>query len=206
MNVVDYALLGLLVAMIIVGSKKGMIRELTAVFTLLPAVIVSINFMDTFSVFVYEKIGGSPMVVTFLSFILLLGLAYAAFKILGMALARVIKLQRKGKKDQMGGAFIGFVRGWVVISFVFFLLFLLPMPSGFYLAVQDSLFGPTLIKTIPFLYESSSPLHPRNPSFYNKVESALLLKNSHLQPKGDLRAEVDLVLLQIDKFFSPPQP
>lgn len=202
MNIVDYILLGLLVAMIIVGSKKGLLRELTAFFTLIPAVIVSINFMDTFSVTVYEKIGGSPMVVAFLSFIILLGLAYAAFKLIGMGIAKMVNIQRKGKKDQMGGAFIGFARGWIVIAFVFFLLFLLPMPASFYLVVEDSLFGPSLIKTIPFIYESSSAVHPRNPSFYKKVESTLMLKNSHLKPTGDTRAEVELVLFQIERFFS----
>ncbi|MCK5125409.1 MAG: CvpA family protein [candidate division Zixibacteria bacterium] len=204
MNVVDYVLLALLVAMIIVGSKKGLLRELTAFFTLIPAILVSINFMDTISVMVYEKIGGSPMVVTFLSFILLLGVAYAAFKLLGIGLAKIINLQRKGKKDQMGGAFIGFLRGWVVISFIFFLLFLLPMPASFYLVIEDSLFGPTLVKTIPVLYESTSSLHPRNPSFYDKVESALLLKKSEFSISNEIRAEVELVLMQVDKFFNPP--
>ena len=38
MNIVDYVLLALLVAMVIVGSKKGLLRELTAFFTLIPAV------------------------------------------------------------------------------------------------------------------------------------------------------------------------
>lgn len=199
MNIVDYVLLALLLAMVIVGSKKGLLRELTAIITLIPAVIVSINFMDSFSLVVYEKVGGDPMVVTFLSFIILLGIAYAAFKIIGMVFARMIKLQRKGRKDQMGGAFIGFVRGWVVISFVFFLLFLLPMPAGFYLSIQDSFFGPTLLRTIPFIFESSSPLHPKSPSFIDKVESAMTLKSTRLSAED--QREVELVMMQIRRFF-----
>ncbi len=199
MNTVDYVLMALLLAMVIVGSKKGLLRELTAMLTLIPAVIVSINFMDSFSLVVYEKVGGDPMVVTFLSFIILLGVAYAAFKLVGIAFARMIKLQRKGRKDQMGGAFIGFMRGWVVISFVFFLLFLLPMPAGFYLSVQDSFFGPTLLKTVPFIFESSSPLHPKSPSFIDKVESAMTLKSTRM--KEEDRKEVELVMMQIRRFF-----
>lgn len=204
MNVVDYILLALLVTMVIVGSKKGLIREMTAFFTLIPAVIVSINFMDVIAVMVYEKVGGSPMVVTFLSFILLIGVAYAVFKLIGIGLAKIIHLQRKGRKDQMGGAFIGFMRGWVVMSFVFFLLFLLPMPAGFYVAVENSFFGPTLVKTVPFMYESSTALHPHNPSFYAKVESALLLKHGDRSLGNDIQAEVDLVLNQIHRFFVTP--
>ncbi len=205
MNIVDYILLGLLVAMIIVGSKKGLLRELTALMTLIPSVIFSIYFMDTFSVIFYEKIGGSPLVVTFFSFIFLLALAYAAFKLMGIGLAKILRLQKKGKKDQMGGAFIGFMRGWVVISFIFFLLFLLPMPASFYLAIEDSLFGPTLVKTIPVLYETSTPLHPEGSSFYGKVESALLLEKSTFRLDADLRAETELVLMQIHKYFTSNQ-
>lgn len=202
MNYIDYILLVLLVAMVIVGSKKGLIRELAALVTLIPAVIVSINFMDSFAVWVYEKIGGSPMVVTFLSFIILIGLVYAGFKLVGMGIARLIKLQRKGRKDQMGGAFIGFMRGWVVISFIFFLLFLLPMPAGFYLAVENSLFGPTLVKTIPIMFESSSALHSQSPSFYSKVQSTLELKGSQEKLDAETEAEIQAVLFQINRFFS----
>lgn len=206
MNIVDYVLLGLLLAMVIVGSKKGLIREMAAFFTLIPAVIVSINLMDSVAVIVYERIGGSPMVVTFLSFIILLGMAYATFKLIGMGIAKIIRLQKKGKTDQMGGAFMGFARGWVVISFIFFLLFLLPMPASFYLAVENSLFGPTLIKTIPLMYETSAPFHPKNPSFFAKVESALTLQKSSSTIPPEESSNVDLVLHQIHRFFNLQGP
>ncbi len=202
MNFIDYILLALLVAMIIVGSKKGLIRELSALITLVLAVIVSINFMDSFSVWVYEKVGGSPMVVTFVSFIVLIGLMYAAFKLLGMGIARIIHLQKKGRKDQMGGAFIGFMRGWLVISFIFFLLFLLPMPASFYVSVENSFFGPTILKTIPIMFESSSALHAHSPSFYGKVQSALELKKAPGDIDPKTKAEVDAVLFQINRFFN----
>jgi len=201
MNMVDYILLALLLVMVIIGSKKGLIRELAALFTLLPAVIISINLMDYTSALLYDRIGGSPLVITFLSFILLLGLTYAVFKLMGIGIARIANIQKKGRKDQMGGAFIGFIRGWIVMSFLFFLLFLLPMPAGFYVKVGDSLFGTTLIKTIPFMYESTAMLHPKNPSFYNKVESALRLKSAQSKVSGEDKQEVDLVLTQIQRFF-----
>jgi len=205
MNIVDYILLGLLVTMVIIGSKKGLLRELSAIFTLIPAVIISINFMDTWSVFIYERVGGSPMVVVFMTFILLLGLVYAGFKLLGMGIAKMIHVQNKGRKDQMGGAFLGFLRGWVVLSFIFFLLFLLPMPARFYLAVEDSMFGPTMVKTVPVMYESSAALHPHNPSFMTKVESALTLKHSDTDISDETKSEVDGVLYQIQRFYEGPK-
>lgn len=201
MNIVDYILLALLLVMVIIGSKKGLIRELAALLTLLPAVIISINLMDYTSVLLYDRIGGSPLVVVFLSFVLLLGLTYVVFKLMAMGIARIAHIQKKGRTDQMGGAFIGFIRGWIVMSFLFFLLFLLPMPATFYVKVGDSLFGPTLIKTTPLLYESTAMFHPKNPSFYNKVESALRLKAAQSKVSGEDEQEVDLVLTQIQRFF-----
>jgi len=201
MNYIDYILLALLVAMVIVGSKKGLIRELSALITLVAAVVVSITFMDSFAVWIYEKVGGSPMVVTFLSFIILIGLLYAGFKIIGIGVARIVKLQRKGRKDQMGGAFIGFMRGWVVVSFIFFLLFLLPMPAGFYVAMENSFFGPTVTKTIPIIFESSSALHSHSPSFYSKIQSTLELQNSSEGLDPETKAEIQAVLFQINRFF-----
>lgn len=205
MNVVDYILLALLVVMIYVGSKKGLLRELTAILTLVPAVIISINFMDKLAVFMNDKFGGSPLVMTFLSFILLLGACYAVFKLLGMGLAKMINIQNKGKKDQMGGAFIGFVRGWVVLSFVVFLLFLLPMPARFYTSMESSFFGPTMVMTIPVMYETTAALHPRNPSFINKVESALELRESAGKLSDEQKADVDLVMYQIKRFYEGPE-
>jgi Ca-activated chloride channel family protein len=65
--------------------------------------------------------------------------------------------------------------------------------------IQDSFFGPTLLKTVPFIFESSSPLHPKSPSFIDKVESAMTLKATRL--KEEDRQEVELVMMQIRRFF-----
>ncbi len=79
MNWVDIVLFVLLLAMVIVGSKKGLVRELMAFLVFLIAIVVSVNYIDRFAVWVYEKVGGSPLVAAFLSFAVLIALSYAAF-------------------------------------------------------------------------------------------------------------------------------
>ncbi len=71
MNWVDIVLLILLLASVIVGSKKGLIRELMAFIIFFTAIIFSVNYIDLFAVWVYEKIGGSPLISAFLSFVML---------------------------------------------------------------------------------------------------------------------------------------
>jgi membrane protein required for colicin V production len=211
-NWVDIVLLILLVAAIIIGSKKGIVRELMALAALTATVIVSVNYIDVIATTLYEKLGGSPLVVAFLSFVILLALVYAVFKLLGILFYKIANLQKLGKKDQLGGAFVGALRGWIIISFLTFLVFLIPMPEKFYLDFEDSFLGGTVAKTLPAIYESSTGLHPRNPTFMKKVENALLQepsKKMSRSKKEDIaknREQVYRVIFQIDRFFGSEEP
>lgn len=203
MNWVDGVLLILLLASVIVGSKKGLVRELTAFLVFFVAIIISINYIDSFAVWVYEKVGGSVLVSAFLSFIALLAGSYAAFKLLGLLFYKVANIKQIGKKDQMGGALIGFVRGWVAVGFLTLLTFLLPMPDGFYTAFENSLFGPSIAKTIPLIYDGTAKIHPKNPEFIAQIEKSLMLESSSGGGEVDEdRRDVHKVLFQMEKFFS----
>lgn len=206
MNWVDGVLLALLLASVIVGSKKGLVRELMAFVIFFAAIIFSVNYIDDFAVWVYEKLGGSPLTSAFLSFILLLAGSYAAFKLLGLIFYKVADIKSVKKRDQMGGALIGFLRGWAAIGFLTFLVFLLPMPESFYEDFEASFFGPTVAKTVPLMYESTTVIHKGNPNFIEQVENTLIVAPSHVpggaEMKADDRTEVYRVLYQIDRFFN----
>ncbi len=206
MNWVDGVLILLLLVMVVIGSKKGLIRELMAFVIFFAAVIVSVNYIDYFAVWVYNQVGGSPLISAFLAFAILLAITYAAFKLLGMLFYRVANLKQIGKKDQMGGALIGFLRGWVAIGFLTFMAFLLPLPDAFYTAFESSMFGPVVAKTVPLMYEGTSPLHPSRPSFMGQLEQALLVAPN--DGKGGNRAldehrvQVHQVLYRMERFFT----
>ncbi|UCE23280.1 MAG: CvpA family protein [Candidatus Zixiibacteriota bacterium] len=206
MNWIDGILIVLLLASVIVGSKKGLIREIMAFVVFFAAIIVSVNYCDNFAVWVYERMGGSPLISAFLSFAILLALTYAVFKILGMVFYKVAQVKQSGRKDQMGGALIGFLRGWVAIGFLSFLAFLLPMPDAFYTSYESSFFGPAVAKTVPLMFEGTSKIHPNNPSFMGQIEKTLLVAPSESLSGKELleedRIEVHRVLYQIEKFFS----
>ena len=203
MNWVDVVLIILLLTSVIVGSKKGLIRELMAFVVFVVAIVVSVMYIDQFAVWVYDKVGGSPLVSAFISFTILIAGSYALFKILGIIFYKVANIKSIGKKDQMGGALVGFLRGWVLVGFTTFLVFLLPMPAGFYTSFENSFFGPTVAKTIPLMYEGTSPVHPNSGAFVDKIEFTLL----NAQTKGvgateEERMEVYEVLRQMRRFFT----
>jgi uncharacterized membrane protein required for colicin V production len=207
MNWVDGILLVLLIAAVIIGSKKGLIRELAALIVLTATVIVAINYIDIIAVKVYSQLGGSPLVTAIISFIILLAFVYAAFKLLALLFYRVANLQKLGKKDQLGGALVGAVRGWIIISFLTFLVFLAPMPERFYADFEESFLGPAFAKTLPTIYNTTSPLHPSTPNFMDKVEKTLLItpdddmSSADMQELSQTREDVYRVIYHLDRIF-----
>ncbi len=205
MNWIDGALIALILTSVIIGSKKGLVRELSAFVIFFASLLTSITYIDMFAVWMYEHVGGSPLISAFLSFMILLGVSYAVFKLLGLLFYKVASIKSQGKPDQVGGALVGFMRGWVAVGFLTFLVFLLPLPDKFYDYFGTSMFGPVMAKTVPLMYETTSVMHPENPSFMKKIESTLLMSPSGKDSKGTMsedRAEVHRVIYQLGRFFN----
>ncbi|MBD3401771.1 hypothetical protein GF420_02660 [candidate division GN15 bacterium] len=208
MNWIDGVLIALLLAMVVVGSKKGLVRELMAFVLFFAALIISIRYIDHLAVWVHQQLGGSPLISAFLSFIILLAGAYIVFKLLGMAFYKIATVKEDRRRDQMGGALVGFLRGWVAVSFLTLLAFLLPMPEWFYTQFEGSFFGPTVAKTIPMMYDGTSGIHRSGP-FMEKIETTLLQPTAPSDPSTGVdedRQEVYRVIYQIDRFFNATAP
>jgi uncharacterized membrane protein required for colicin V production len=205
MNWIDAVLIALLLAMVIVGSKKGLIREFMAFVIFFAAIIFSISYIDKFAVWTYEQLGGSPLTSAFLSFVILLAVSYAAFKLLGLLFYKVAAVKQTGRRDQMGGALIGFLRGWMAISYLTFLVFLLPMPDAFYNNFESSFFGSAVARTIPLVYDNTSAIHPGKPAFLDQIETTLLLVPSE-SGSGMLsedKQDVYRIIYHMDRIINP---
>ncbi len=205
MNWVDGVLIVVLLASVIVGSKKGLIREIMAFVVFFAAIIFSVNYIDNFAVWVYQKLGGSPLISAFLSFAILIAVSYAVFKLLGLLFYKVADIKSLKKRDQMGGAMIGFLRGWATIGFLTLLVFLLPMPDSFYTDFEESFFGPTVAKTVPLIFETTAVIHPKNPNFIEKMENTLIVEPTQSGGQSMLsedRTDAYRVMYQIDRFFN----
>ena len=133
-------------------------------------------------------------------------LSYAAFKILGLIFYKIANIKQIGKRDQMGGALVGFLRGWVAVGLLTFLIFLLPLPESFYTAFDASFFGPTVAKTLPLIFDSTAKFHPNNPYFLPKIEKTLLDTPTQGSSKNKVldedRIQIHRVLYQIERFFT----
>lgn len=203
MNWVDIVLIALLLTAVIVGSKKGLVREIMAFLMFFCAIILSVVYIDSFAVWIYEKVGGSPLVAAFVAFTVLIALSYATFKLAAIVFYKVANIKGMGKQDQIGGALVGFLRGWLLVGFAVFLLFLLPLPASFYTSFEQSFFGPTIAKTIPLVFNGTSPVHPASNDFVGKIENTLLQAQSVNQDtSNEDRMAVYEALHNIRRFFT----
>lgn len=204
MNWIDGILIAILLAMVIVGSKKGLIREFMATLVIFVAIIVSVNYIDNFAVWLNQQLDVSPLVSAILAFVILLAASYAAFKLLGLLFYKLADIKKVGKRDQMGGALVGFVRGWLAASFIVFLTFLMPMPDSYFVSFSESFFGPAIAKTIPVMFDNTSAVHPNTPTFMQQMEATLL--NPEMSDTGNLtddRQAVHQALRNLDLYFNP---
>ncbi len=199
MNWIDIVIIVLLLTSIIIGAKKGMVREISALLIFLAAGITSIATIDRFAAWLSTQMGMSSLISTFFSFMLLLAISYAAFKLAGILFYKIASLKSMGKQDQMGGALVGFVRGWVAVGFLVMLTFLLPMPEKFYTAFEKSFIGPLAAKTVPMIYESTSLIHPKSPSFIDKMQTTILASQG---PLDNGKQDAYRVLYQMERFFT----
>ncbi len=112
-------------------------------------------------------------------------------------------IKQVGRRDQMGGALIGFLRGWVTVGFLTLLVFLIPMPNNFYVAFESSFFGPAVAKTIPLMFDGTSKLHPQTPDFMSQMEKTLMVEPSDGSGSADDdRTDVYRTLYRMEKYFT----
>jgi len=174
LNWVDIVLLLGLAVMVYIGSKRGLIRELMAFSSFIAAVVVSVRYLDFIAAKVTEHITSSTLWAAVISFVVTLALGYGVFKGLGWMYYKIGDLHGLGQKDKVGGAIVGGLRGWVTAAIALFLSLLAPLPERYHTELSNSMFGGAALRTLPLIYETTTPMHPSDTSFIDKLEQALL--------------------------------
>ncbi len=212
MNWFDIALVTVILITMVIGSKKGLIRELMGFFALALGVIVTVNNIDLIALEIAKHIDASPMIIAIVSFAVLLAVLYGLFRLAGFVFYKVGEIQKLGKRDKVGGAVMGAVRGWTLIGLGLFLVTMLPMPEAYYRAVDDSILTQPMMRTLPLLFDGTAPLHPKSGSFIEKIEESInqtdrTLEVHHKRRYTDparkfaQREKLDQALDYLDRYF-----
>lgn len=170
-----FNLIALLVvlAFIAIGTKKGFLRELMALLGLVAALVISTGKLDFVAEEIAAALDASPLTVAVISYIIVLGLIYALFKLLAKILEKAISVQSLGDRDKWGGAIVGAIRGWLIAGVLLFMTIILPLPRAYYEMMDKSMLATSAAKSIQVIYDTSKPLHRTWPTFVEKVEATL---------------------------------
>ncbi|MCK4856844.1 MAG: CvpA family protein [candidate division Zixibacteria bacterium] len=161
------------VAFMAIGSKRGFVRELMGIVALCAALIITTGKLDFIAVEIAGAIDASPLTVSIIAFVIVLGLTFGLFKLVAKLLYKLIEIQKLGQRDKYGGAIIGAVRGWLIVGALLFVTVLVPLPRPYYTLMDQSVLATSSLRSIQYLYDVSEPLHPEWPSFLVKVENSL---------------------------------
>ena len=151
MNWVDYLLLALLVVAMIFGTRRGIIRESMGLVAFMVGLVFATHYIDWLAYTLTRKMALSPVLVSFVGFVVLVVCVFLAFRILALVFYRIASVSSFGKVDHVGGALAGLLRGWLLLGFVLFLILYLPLPQSTLDAVDDSFLGPGMRSAVPFL-------------------------------------------------------
>lgn len=173
MNWVDYVLLALMVVAMIFGMRRGVIREAMGLVAFMAGLVFATHYIDWLAHTLTQRMALSPVLVSFVGFVVLVAFVFLVFRLLALIFYRVASVERLGRVDHLGGALVGMLRGWVMLGFLLFLMLYLPLPKSTLDAIDNSFLAPGMRTTVPFVYEATSFLHPSNDRFINKVRAAL---------------------------------
>lgn len=173
MNWIDFVLMGLLLAAIIIGARRGVFSGLMGIIGLTSGVIFSINYSDQITARFLSHMRVSTVMVVFMAFIVVFVTVYVGIKLLGYFFYKFASLKPLGRVDAVGGAILGIFQGWIVLGVMLFLLIFLPLPDSFVAKLDSSFFAPGMRGVVPMIYNETTFLHPESPSLVDKLKAAL---------------------------------
>jgi membrane protein required for colicin V production len=159
MNWVDIVVGLVLLFFFVAGARKGFIREVTGLISIIVAFIVGISGAPIWSKIIEQNLKIPSSVATLVAFILIFILVFILIRALGNLLFKVVRATPLDALDRLGGSIIGIVKGVLIVSLVLILLGLFNLP----LVVSQELNGSW----------SAAPLRTVAPSLYRFFKEAV---------------------------------
>lgn len=156
-NWVDIFVLILLVRGTYIGLRHGFITEIFEIFGIIVALFVSLRYYGNLAQFLatqalFSKL--SPSLQEGISFIALILLSLAIFRLGHFVTRSVMHVEGSGVLERTGGGVCGFIRGAVIAGLILFALNLLPVTYLKTSINRNSWSGSQLIKIGPAIYHT----------------------------------------------------
>lgn len=139
MNLLDLAILIIVVLIAVRGFFRGIIQEAATLFGIIASFFLASYYYNELARFLLRYTQNYLVVLYFFSFLLLFGLSFFLFRALGLLTKKMVHFTFFGWADRVLGGFFGMLKGGVLVFFLITLLTLL-LPKQSALINQSRLF------------------------------------------------------------------
>lgn len=182
MNLLDVLVMVVLLYNAIIGFRTGLIRMFFGLVALVGGVFVALQFYQPVELTLQEFVGMRPPYSTFFSFIMIWGVFFGCFSVVGNIMNRAFRFPVIWPINVIGGGFLGGMRG-----FFYLLPFLVPLSHTDFAIYHESQMAKPLNDIV-----SSKVLTPE------KTEKVLrtLNKKARVQTVKDVKNDPNLKKVQ----------
>lgn len=159
-NIIDIAVVVLILFGLVRGLMKGLSGELAGLLSAAAAVAGAWYFYTPLGNFLADKTRLSEPATVAVAFILALVGAYIMMRILRLVLRHVMEFSFKGKIEKIGGMLAGGIRMAVVTAALVLLMGLWPHEYLHRLFAEESVFGRFVFEKLGPVYEKIAEEHP----------------------------------------------
>lgn len=151
MNWLDFVIVLIFAGMTVAGFRSGLIREAVTFLSIVLGIILASLLYERFSVEVGIFIPNEDAADA-LAFLILVGSAYLAGQIGSYVLKTGASLVMLGGWDHLGGALVGFLKAFLVVSVLLIVLAAYP-DLGLNGTVENSGLAPLFLEDVSFLLD-----------------------------------------------------
>jgi membrane protein required for colicin V production len=139
MNLLDLAILIIVVLIAVRGFFRGIIQEAATLFGIIASFFLACYYYNELARFLLRYTQNYLVVLYFFSFLLLFGLSLFLFRAFGLLIKQMVRFSLFGWVDRVLGGLFGLIKGGVVVFFLITLLTLL-LPKQSAIINQSRLF------------------------------------------------------------------
>jgi len=160
MNVVDIAILVVLVIFLVKGLVRGLLKELCSLVGLLGGAVLAFCFHSPLAEMLIQNLRISPAIAVAAAFLAIFLTTILFFAVLGYLLSRFVKLLFLGGLNRLAGGMFGLVEGVVLLAVLLFALSLRPLPKFMQPVFKGSELSPPFIQLGEATFHGSCRLFP----------------------------------------------
>lgn len=172
----DLFIVIVLALFLFLGIKRGFFCEIAGLVGIVAGALLAINFSDGLTRFLQSYINIASSLLFVVSIFLIFILCLLGSKLLAWGLTKAVKSTPLSWINRLAGGIFSLLKGIVIISLALLLVLLLKPFLDLDSYVEDSSLGPPLRSVVPALFAYTSFLHPHSEDIFDKVKSAIKMK------------------------------